>query len=590
MEISDTARRFADEGFAAVGEVIPPVDLGAYREIYDRLLSGEIESGDKRSDLGSHIPRKEGVRENITQIMWPSALYPPLLDLPLHQKALSVARELIGADAELDFDMMIHKAPYADAATPWHQDAAYWVDMPDHRAVSLWVALDDADVDNGCMWYVQGSHRQPLRPHRPTSDGKNIECDCSEDEPGAMPVPLRAGEAVAHSGFTLHSSRGNTTGGTRRAYILNFRPAAMIQLERERGADHGLVVAGLTLQDPDPDVLRAVMDSLGPGGLCEDYTGTELLAMIPQVRELAVTAFESGREARRRQAESPSVVIDAHPGVVVTGGSPAHGEELAALLTDVGRDAVYAERLGPEPGQHVSAVIHLGDPHGEVYPLPDMLRDAEKIGAQRLIHVSSAAVHRGTEVGECLEDAPSTPPHDAQARAWWDGEQACRRWSSETGIPLQIVRLAEQVGPHSPLRGVLATWMLQAWTRQPMIVVNGRQRQIVVHHDVAQALAAVLAGPVRASTYNVASAQYSETELAELAAETARRTPWERAADPCSSHTPLMSTDLITAETGWQPSASVRSAARAQAQWLACDTHDRVLGSAANVLRANADA
>lgn len=352
----------------------------------------------------------------------------------------------------------------------------------------------------------------------------------------------------------------------------------------------GAVVAGLTLQDPDPDVLRAVMDSLGPGGLCEEYTGTELLAMIPQVRELAVTAFESGREARRCQAENPSVVTDAHPGVVVTGGSPAHGEELAALLTDVGCDAVYAERLGPEPGQNVPAVIHLSDPHGEVYPLPDMLRDAEKIGARRLIHVSSAAVYRGTEAGECAEDTPSTPPHDAQARGWWDDEQACRRWSSETGIPLQIVRLAEQVGPHSPLRGVLATWMLQAWTRRSMVVVEERRHQIVVHHDVAQALAAVLAGPVRASTYNVASAQYSETELAELAAEMARRTPWERPAGPCSSHTPLMSTDLITAETGWQPSASVRSAARAQAQWLACDTHDRVLGSAADVQRANADA
>ncbi|WP_327270416.1 phytanoyl-CoA dioxygenase family protein [Streptomyces sp. NBC_01218] len=238
--VSDVAQKFADDGFAVVGEVISPDELEVYRDIYDRLLSGEIESGDKRSDLGSHVPRKEGVVENITQIMWPSALHPPLRDLPLHAKALSVARELIGADAGLDFDMMIHKAPHTGVATPWHQDAAYWVDMPDRRAVSIWVALDDTDLDNGCMWYVRGSHQQPLRPHRPTSDGKNIECDCSEDEPGATPVPMRAGGAAAHSGTTLHYSRGNTTNGLRRAYILNYRPAAMIKLERERGADHGL--------------------------------------------------------------------------------------------------------------------------------------------------------------------------------------------------------------------------------------------------------------------------------------------------------------------------------------------------------------
>lgn len=238
--VSGLAQKFAEDGFAEVGSVISPSDLEIYRTIYDRLLSGDIDTGDKRSDLGSHVPRKEGVRENITQIMWPSALHPPLRELPLHEKALSIARVLIGDDAELDFDMMIHKDPHTAVATPWHQDAAYWVDMPDRRAVSIWVALDDASLDNGCMWYVQGSHKQPIRPHRPTSDGKNIECDCSEDEPGATAIPVKAGEAVAHSGSTLHSSRGNTTNGTRRAYILNYRPAAMIRLERERGADHGL--------------------------------------------------------------------------------------------------------------------------------------------------------------------------------------------------------------------------------------------------------------------------------------------------------------------------------------------------------------
>ena len=231
---------FQRDGFATTGKLLSPEEVETYREIYDKLLSGEIEAGDKRSDLGSHVPRREGVSENITQIMWPSALHPPLRELPLHSRALAVARELIGDDAMLDFDMMIHKAPRSGVPTPWHQDAAYWVDLPDTRAVSIWVALDEATVDNGCMWYIRGSHKEPLRPHRPTSDGKNIECDCSEDEPGATAVPLSPGEAVAHAGQTLHYSRGNTTDGTRRAYILNYRPAEMIRLEREQGADHGL--------------------------------------------------------------------------------------------------------------------------------------------------------------------------------------------------------------------------------------------------------------------------------------------------------------------------------------------------------------
>ncbi|MGW7368371.1 phytanoyl-CoA dioxygenase family protein [Streptomyces sp. NPDC054841] len=236
----DRAQALQQDGFAVTGPLLSLEEVKTYREIYDRFLNGEIESGDKRSDLGSHAPRREGIQENITQIMWPSALYKPLLDMPLHDRGLAMARELIGHDAVLDFDMLIHKGPHTGVPTPWHQDAAYWIDLPDTRAVSIWVALDEAVPDNGCMWYVKGSHKEPLRPHRPTSDGKNIECDCSEDEPGATAVPLSPGHSVAHAGGTLHYSRGNTTDGVRRAYILNYRPAEMIRLEREQGMDHGL--------------------------------------------------------------------------------------------------------------------------------------------------------------------------------------------------------------------------------------------------------------------------------------------------------------------------------------------------------------
>ncbi|MFC7219421.1 phytanoyl-CoA dioxygenase family protein [Streptomyces polyrhachis] len=233
------AQVFAQDGFVVTGSLLSTAEVETYRELYDRFLSGEIESGDKRSDLGSHVPR-QGVEENITQIMWPTALYPPLLDMPLHSRALAMAKELIGGDAVFDFDMMIHKPARSGVPTPWHQDAAYWLDLPDKRAVSIWVALDEAVIDNGCMWYIQGSHEQPLRPHYPTSDGKNIQCSCSEDEPGATAVPLQAGEGVAHAGSTLHYSRGNTTGGVRRAYVLNFRSTDMLRLERELGYDVGL--------------------------------------------------------------------------------------------------------------------------------------------------------------------------------------------------------------------------------------------------------------------------------------------------------------------------------------------------------------
>lgn len=239
---STLAETFRRDGFVATGRLLSPAEVETYRQIYDRFLSGEIDAGPRRSDLGSGSETSRAGVENITQIMWPSALHTEVLRQPLHERCLVLARDLIGADAAFDFDMLIDKAPGTATPTPWHQDAAYWPDLPDTRAVSFWVSLDHAGLNNGCMWYVRGSHRAPLRPHRPAgSGGGALECDCTEAEPGATPAPLMPGEAAAHAGGTLHYSRGNTTTDQhRRAYILNYRPAAMIQLERQQGMDHGL--------------------------------------------------------------------------------------------------------------------------------------------------------------------------------------------------------------------------------------------------------------------------------------------------------------------------------------------------------------
>src|ERR1044072_2966025 len=102
--------RFERDGFVVVDNLLSSDEVAQYRAIYDRFLSGEIEAGDKRSDLGAGSDRTTAA-ENITQIMWPSALHPELLQLPLHERALEIARRLIGDDAELDFDMLIDKAP-----------------------------------------------------------------------------------------------------------------------------------------------------------------------------------------------------------------------------------------------------------------------------------------------------------------------------------------------------------------------------------------------------------------------------------------------------------------------------------------------
>ena len=173
--------------------------------------------------------------EKITQIMRPSMIESKLSESTAYKLALDHAKEMLGDDMELDFDMLINKAPHTNTITPWHQDAAYWIEMPDKRSVSCWIALDEVYEENGCMWFIP-KERDLLKPHRSHTTGGALHCEADISE--GQCIPLYAGGCTFHDGFTLHFSKGNVTNAQRRALILNFRPKGMIELERKQGVDH----------------------------------------------------------------------------------------------------------------------------------------------------------------------------------------------------------------------------------------------------------------------------------------------------------------------------------------------------------------
>ncbi len=243
MEVNSLGRSeidfFNQNGYLLVENLLTGQEVEEYRKVYEDFLSNKIETGNYRADLAgqSDDTTTGNVVERITQIMIPSRLSPTLLGKSLHLKSHAYARQLLGDDLELDFDMLIDKAPFTNAPTPWHQDCAYWIAMPDTRAVSCWVALDEAIKENGCMWYIPKSHLLPIRPHVPSAKGGGaLKCEASEDE--AVALEIKPGSCIFHHGATLHYSRGNSTEMRRRAFITNFRPEAMIRFEREKGYDH----------------------------------------------------------------------------------------------------------------------------------------------------------------------------------------------------------------------------------------------------------------------------------------------------------------------------------------------------------------
>ena len=106
------------------------------------------------------------------------------------------------------------------------------------------MALDDVSIDNGCLWFLPGSHRLDVVPHRHLGDDArvhvlelNVQADVSE----AVAVPLSAGGMSFHHPRTLHHSRANITPSIRRAWANEYQTAPV---KRDEPADRPWVTEG----------------------------------------------------------------------------------------------------------------------------------------------------------------------------------------------------------------------------------------------------------------------------------------------------------------------------------------------------------
>ena len=107
----------------------------------------------------------------------------------------------------------------------WHLDTPFW-SYSDRNAISIWVALDNATLENGCLFFIPGSHK--LTGFDKITIGKNMD-GIFEIYPGLIntkPVaaPMRAGSCSFHNGLTIHGANANMTNGFRRAMTCAYMP------------------------------------------------------------------------------------------------------------------------------------------------------------------------------------------------------------------------------------------------------------------------------------------------------------------------------------------------------------------------------
>ena len=144
----------------------------------------------------------------------------------LIQEALgSFVAKVAGVDGlRVWHDQALIKEAYANP-TSFHLDVPYW-SFTSADAITIWIALDDATVENGCLYYLPGSHKTRKFDNVAIGSGIGALFDIYPDwrDVRAVPTPVPAGGAVLHNGLTFHGAGANMTPGRRRAITCAYMP------------------------------------------------------------------------------------------------------------------------------------------------------------------------------------------------------------------------------------------------------------------------------------------------------------------------------------------------------------------------------
>ena len=136
--------------------------------------------------------------------------------------------ELMEQEVILKDVMALSKPPFIGSEKPWHQDNAYFNWLPLTALGTVWIALDDATVENGCMHVLPGQHKRgPLRHHH------TIDCEILPDRldaSEAVPIELKAGGVIFFSALLPHQTPANSSSARRRALQFQYRGTTAYQV------------------------------------------------------------------------------------------------------------------------------------------------------------------------------------------------------------------------------------------------------------------------------------------------------------------------------------------------------------------------
>jgi hypothetical protein len=218
----EQAAFYHEQGYLKFGRIFTHAEMEALREHVDAMIA-TLPEGKRPEEMD--VPHFDD---------------PWLFRYLTDARVLDVIEDFIGPDIVLWSSHFIAKPKGDGRAVPWHTDGAYWHNrLAPMEVITLWLAVDESTVENGCMRVIPGTHRTyraAIDAYEAVDRATNvfharIPAHLIEAEK-AVNLELQVGECHFHDAWTIHGSNPNTSTKRRCGYTMRYMPAHVV-LHRE---------------------------------------------------------------------------------------------------------------------------------------------------------------------------------------------------------------------------------------------------------------------------------------------------------------------------------------------------------------------
>ena len=217
---SEQVEEFNQNGYLKGIQIFSESEIKEYRSFFDDHLEQVMTSKDNNTTTshGGKVPDNYSITNGHLR-------FGDVYDLLVHPRIVGIVRDLIGNDIIGWGCHYFCKLPNDGKTVAWHQDAPYWPQTPS-KTISVWLAIDDSDIENGCMRFVSGSHLHGPVHYRFSEPHENNVLYATVDEADKygdiVDIELSAGKISIHSDLLLHSSHYNNSSRRRCGIALRY--------------------------------------------------------------------------------------------------------------------------------------------------------------------------------------------------------------------------------------------------------------------------------------------------------------------------------------------------------------------------------